>query len=229
MTCPCPWYVLLAYKTWYQSQGWSRIRHDDVIKWKHFPRHWPFVRGIHRSPVKTPRHWPLWGEFPGDRMILVLMILTIQCGRMILNIKTPYFSKMLEPNKFIKPLVTIEIITIEHHLCCVLQSYQPSRTKKGCHRPYSKKWFKIDGNLKVSAAKFPLSSYTSVSQLDMAPYMWVDTERLPFRGCFETSCAKWQPFCSGFNLLKRQYCRVPLLHWKRNELQQQGLIQRSQE
>ena len=25
--------------------------HDDVIKWKHFPRYWPFVRGIHRSPV----------------------------------------------------------------------------------------------------------------------------------------------------------------------------------
>ena len=21
--------------------------HDDVIKWKHFPRHWPFMRGIH--------------------------------------------------------------------------------------------------------------------------------------------------------------------------------------
>ena len=25
--------------------------HDDVIKWKHFPRYWSFVRGIHRSPV----------------------------------------------------------------------------------------------------------------------------------------------------------------------------------
>ena len=25
------------------------ITHDDVIKWKHFPRYWPFVRGIHRS------------------------------------------------------------------------------------------------------------------------------------------------------------------------------------
>ena len=25
--------------------------HDDVIKWKHFPRHWPFVRGIRRSPL----------------------------------------------------------------------------------------------------------------------------------------------------------------------------------
>ena len=23
--------------------------HDDVIKWKHFPRNWPFVLGIHRS------------------------------------------------------------------------------------------------------------------------------------------------------------------------------------
>ena len=29
--------------------------HDDVIKWEHFPRYWPFVRGIHRSPVKSPQ------------------------------------------------------------------------------------------------------------------------------------------------------------------------------
>ena len=27
--------------------------HHDVIKWKHFPRYWPFVRGIHRSPVNS--------------------------------------------------------------------------------------------------------------------------------------------------------------------------------
>ena len=26
---------------------------DDVIKWKHFPRYWPFVRGIHRAPVNS--------------------------------------------------------------------------------------------------------------------------------------------------------------------------------
>ena len=30
------------------------IHHDDVIKWKRFPRYWPFARGIHRSPVKSP-------------------------------------------------------------------------------------------------------------------------------------------------------------------------------
>ena len=28
--------------------------HDDVIKWKQFPRYWPFVRGIHRSPTNSP-------------------------------------------------------------------------------------------------------------------------------------------------------------------------------
>ena len=28
--------------------------HDDVIKWKHFPRYWPFVRRIHQSPVNSP-------------------------------------------------------------------------------------------------------------------------------------------------------------------------------
>ena len=28
------------------------VSHDDVIKWKRFPRYWPFVQGIHRSPHK---------------------------------------------------------------------------------------------------------------------------------------------------------------------------------
>ena len=39
-----------------QPKMWSDIviEHDDVIKWKHFPRYWPFVRGIHRSPVNSP-------------------------------------------------------------------------------------------------------------------------------------------------------------------------------
>ena len=30
------------------------MSHDDVIKWKHFPRYWPFVRGIHGFPVYSP-------------------------------------------------------------------------------------------------------------------------------------------------------------------------------
>ena len=33
---------------------WSPVNSWDVIKWKHFPRYWPFVRIIHRSPVNSP-------------------------------------------------------------------------------------------------------------------------------------------------------------------------------
>ena len=33
---------------------WVEISHGGVIKWKHFPRYWPFVWGIHRSPVNSP-------------------------------------------------------------------------------------------------------------------------------------------------------------------------------
>ena len=37
--------------TWFT---WSGFRHDDVIKCDHFARYWPFVGGIHRSPVNSP-------------------------------------------------------------------------------------------------------------------------------------------------------------------------------
>ena len=37
------------------------VSHDDVINWKHFPRFWPLVRGIHRSPVNSS-HKDQWRE-----------------------------------------------------------------------------------------------------------------------------------------------------------------------
>ena len=36
------------------STNSSNFTHDDVTKWKHFPRYWPFVWGIHRSSVNSP-------------------------------------------------------------------------------------------------------------------------------------------------------------------------------
>ena len=36
--------------------------HDDVIKWKHFHRHWSFVREIHRSAGNSPQR-PVTGSF----------------------------------------------------------------------------------------------------------------------------------------------------------------------
>ena len=49
---------------WYCCQAWTVETvyiHDDVIKWNHFPRYWPFVWGIHRSPVNSP-HKDQWRE-----------------------------------------------------------------------------------------------------------------------------------------------------------------------
>ena len=43
---------------WRVSYLYLRI-HDDVIQCKHFPRYWPFVLGIHQSPVNSP-HKDQW-------------------------------------------------------------------------------------------------------------------------------------------------------------------------
>ena len=42
--------------------------HDDVIKWKNFPRYWPFVRGIHRLPVNSPHK----GQWHGALMFSLI-------------------------------------------------------------------------------------------------------------------------------------------------------------
>ena len=46
---------------------------DDVIKWKHFPRYWPFVWGIHRSVVNSP-HKGQW------RGALIMFSLIYACS-----------------------------------------------------------------------------------------------------------------------------------------------------
>ena len=43
------------------------IHHDDLIKWKHFPHYWPFVRGIHRSLVNFPHK----GQWRGALMFFI--------------------------------------------------------------------------------------------------------------------------------------------------------------
>ena len=44
---------------------------DDVIKWKHFPRYRPFVRGIHRSPVNSTHK----GQWRGTLMFPLICAL----------------------------------------------------------------------------------------------------------------------------------------------------------
>ena len=68
--CPCTKTRCLSSKqvltaSWVQS-------HDDVIKWKHFPRYWPFVRRIHRSPVNSPYK----GQWRGALMFYLICVWT---------------------------------------------------------------------------------------------------------------------------------------------------------
>ena len=50
--------------------GQHQLWHDDVIKWKHFPHYWPFVRGIHRSPVNSPHK----GQWRGALMFSLICV-----------------------------------------------------------------------------------------------------------------------------------------------------------
>ena len=50
------------------SHGTTVTKHDDVIKWKHCPRYWPFVWEIHRSPVNFPHK----GQWRGALMFSLI-------------------------------------------------------------------------------------------------------------------------------------------------------------
>ena len=58
-------YGMSVISSWWNKSvviSWSDVcsNHDDVIKWKHFRCYWPFVLGIHWSPVNSPHkgQWP---------------------------------------------------------------------------------------------------------------------------------------------------------------------------
>ena len=42
--------------------------YDDVIKWKHFPLYWPFVWGIHQSPLNSTHK----GQWRGTLMFSLI-------------------------------------------------------------------------------------------------------------------------------------------------------------
>ena len=60
-TCPVRTKVYVYIYAPIRPYVLTRSIHEEVIKWKHFSRYWPFVRGIHRSPVNSPHK----GQWPG--------------------------------------------------------------------------------------------------------------------------------------------------------------------
>ena len=60
------WYLPREVHIDFPRYTWPQ--HDDVIKWNHFPRNWPFVRKIHRSPVNFPHK----GQWRGALMFSLI-------------------------------------------------------------------------------------------------------------------------------------------------------------
>ena len=69
------WYIVHFSLSGYMQSHYNRLCsednwYDDVIKWKHLPRYWRFVQGIHRSPVNSPHK----GQWPGALMFSLICI-----------------------------------------------------------------------------------------------------------------------------------------------------------
>ena len=86
--------------------SYELFNQDDVIKWKHFPRHWPFMRGIHRPPVNSPHK----GQWRGALMSTLICARIngwvnnreagdLRCHRAHYDvIVMPYLSELLHRN-----------------------------------------------------------------------------------------------------------------------------------
>ena len=66
LSLPCFAKVNYLYMTSVESSHvicgylFLEARHDDVIKWKYFPRYWPFMQGIHRSQRPVTRSFDVF-------------------------------------------------------------------------------------------------------------------------------------------------------------------------
>ena len=106
------------------NEGSGGKYHDDVIKWKHFPRYWSFVRGIHRSPVNSLHK----GQWRGALMLSLIcvwingwahydiIVMTIKCYYCE-NINPPTIAKLVG----CRPFHTFQNVC--YMLCNILMLY----------------------------------------------------------------------------------------------------------
>ena len=68
LQCDCVSHRLGAFTEW--SLVFQPLSYSPWwgIKWKHFPRYWPFMRGIHWSPVNSPHK----GQWRGALMFSLI-------------------------------------------------------------------------------------------------------------------------------------------------------------
>ena len=103
--------------------------HDDVIKWKHFPRNWPFVTGIYLSLVDFPHkgQWLWWfflstpeqmveqtTETPGIWDAMELIMTSLKCFVSLCTVSSvqPYRHRMPQRSR---RKITSELISNQVH------------------------------------------------------------------------------------------------------------------
>ena len=91
--------------------------HDDVIKWIDFLRYWPFLRGIHRSPVNSSHN--------GQRRGALMFSLICTWINGWVNNREADDLRRLRTHYDVN-VMNISVPTISRvHYCCVLSRIKP--------------------------------------------------------------------------------------------------------
>ena len=115
----------LCHESW--REGQFRV-HNDVIKWKQFPRYWPFVREIHRSPVDSPHR----GQWRGTLMFSLISAWTKGwannrvAGDLIRHwthydvtvlFTVPGYEQRFNKNAHTTPELSFYVVMVKNHKC----------------------------------------------------------------------------------------------------------------
>ena len=106
------------------NKGSGGKYHDDVIKWKHFPRYWTFVRGIHRSPVNSLHK----GQWRGALMFSLICVWINGWAHYDITVMTMkcYYCEKINPPVIAKPVGCRPLHTFQnvcYMLCNILMLY----------------------------------------------------------------------------------------------------------
>ena len=92
-------------------------KYDDVIKWKHFPHYWPFVRGIHRSLVNSPHKGQWHGAFMFSLICTWINTWVNNCEAGDLRRHCTHYDVIV-----MNDWTSIQVSTQKHHHACIYKS-----------------------------------------------------------------------------------------------------------
>ena len=153
--------------------------HDDVIKWKQFPRYWRFVRGIHRSPVNSPykgqwrralmfscicariNGWVNNGEVDYLRRHHAHYDITVMFGYPSLNGGSKYTNKInIQTEKYTNWIISISLFNMYKQRS--FQVFNGTQMETESWEVY----VPMDIIMKINLILFPLTYLNSVIRMD---------------------------------------------------------------